>query len=526
MWNADGERYWVKFHFKTRQGHKHHTNREAEQIIAKSRESYQEALYGGIEKGDFPQWDVFIQAMPDGEDVDFEAKTGWSAFDLTKVWPHATYPLIRVGVMELNRNPDNYFAEIEQAAFKPVERRAGHRLLARTRCCRARLFSYPDAHRYRIGTHYEALEVNRRRGHYHNGRHDAVLRQERQSGRLLRAELLRGPKEDKSVEEPPLGSAMRRATTIGSATTRQRFPRASVTERRSRASGLPRESHFRRRVPVMTPVTAAGLAVAALLAGTAACAQSGAPVAQGPPNVPAFHPAFPEQTRAPATSSGVTLAVETVGRGLEHPWGSRSCPTARMLVTERPGRLRVVAADGALSEPVAGVPEVVAAARAGCSTSRSGRTSPSDRHGLLDLRQADGEGAPPPRPRAAGWRRTASQLTEVAGHLRPAAAVADRPTTTARASSSTARATLFVTTGEHFSERERAARAGPRARPTARWCASNLDGSVPEDNPFVGRDGAIPSIWSYGHRNIQAAALDADGPALDRSSTGRRAATS
>ena len=158
LWNDKGERFWVKFHFKTRQGHKTFTNDEAESIIAKSRESYQEALYGMIEHGRYPQWDFYIQAMPEAEAEAFEEKTGWSAFDLTKVWPHGDYPLIKVGVLELNRNPDNYFTEIEQSAYNPSNVVPGIGF-SPDKMLQGRLFSYPDAHRYRIGTHYESLEV-------------------------------------------------------------------------------------------------------------------------------------------------------------------------------------------------------------------------------------------------------------------------------------------------------------------------------------------------------------------------------
>ena len=114
------------------------------------------------------------------------------------------------------------------------------------------------------------------------------------------------------------------------------------------------------------PRLASGLlAATALLAGAAACAQSPDAVEQGPPNVPAFHPAFPEQTRAPAMRSGFEVVVETVAGGLEHPWGMALLPEGAVLVTERPGRLRVVRADGSLSEPVAGLPEVLARGQGG-----------------------------------------------------------------------------------------------------------------------------------------------------------------
>jgi len=165
FWNDAGERYWVKFHFKTLQGHKFHTNEEAERVIGKTRESYQEALFGAIERGEFPKWKVQVQIMPE---LDAE-KTPYNPFDLTKVWPHADYPPIDIGVLELNRNPENYFAEIEQAAFSPSNIVPGIGF-SPDKMLQARIFSYADAHRYRLGTHYEALPVNAPRcpvNHYH-----------------------------------------------------------------------------------------------------------------------------------------------------------------------------------------------------------------------------------------------------------------------------------------------------------------------------------------------------------------------
>ena len=165
LWNDKGERVWVKFHFKTRQGHRHYTNAEAAVVIGRTREGYQERLYGAIEKGEFPRWTVQIQIMPE-LDAD---KTPYNPFDVTKVWPHADYPPIDIGVLELNRNPNNYFAEIEQAAFSPsnIVPGIGH---SPDKMLQARVFSYADAHRYRLGTHYEALPVNAPKcpvHHYH-----------------------------------------------------------------------------------------------------------------------------------------------------------------------------------------------------------------------------------------------------------------------------------------------------------------------------------------------------------------------
>ncbi|OIQ71717.1 catalase [mine drainage metagenome] len=165
FWNAKGERFWVKFHFKTLQGHEFWTNREAEQVVAKDRESAQRDLFDAIEAKDYPRWKMMVQIMPETE----AGKTPYNPFDLTKVWPHKDYPLIDVGVIELNRNPDNYFADIEQAAFEPSNIVPGIGF-SPDKMLQARIFSYADAHRYRIGGNYAQLPVNRPRcpfAHYH-----------------------------------------------------------------------------------------------------------------------------------------------------------------------------------------------------------------------------------------------------------------------------------------------------------------------------------------------------------------------
>ncbi|EGF89230.1 catalase [Asticcacaulis biprosthecium C19] len=163
--NAEHERFWVKFHFKSRQGKVNYTNAQAAEVIGKSRETYQEALFEAVESGRFPKWDLYVQIMPELE----AETTSYNPFDLTKVWPHADYPLIPVGVMELNRNADNYFAEIEQAAFSPSNIVPGIGF-SPDKVLQARIFAYADAHRYRLGTHYEALPVNAPKcpvRHYH-----------------------------------------------------------------------------------------------------------------------------------------------------------------------------------------------------------------------------------------------------------------------------------------------------------------------------------------------------------------------
>ncbi|WP_299029459.1 catalase [uncultured Campylobacter sp.] len=154
--NDKNERFWVKFHFKTRQGIKNLTNDEAAQIIAKDRESNQKDLFESIEKGDFPSWDFKIQIMTQ----DQAKSVKFNPFDLTKTWSHKEFPLIDVGVMTLNENPKNYFNEVEQAAFSPSNIVPGISF-SPDKMLQARIFSYPDAQRYRIGTHYAQLSVNR-----------------------------------------------------------------------------------------------------------------------------------------------------------------------------------------------------------------------------------------------------------------------------------------------------------------------------------------------------------------------------
>ncbi|EMQ2877096.1 catalase [Vibrio navarrensis] len=169
--NAQMERFWVKFHFRTHQGIKNLTNEEAEAIISKDRESHQRDLYESIENGDFPKWTLYIQVMPEKE----AAQVPYNPFDLTKVWPHKDYPLIEVGVLELNRNPDNYFAEVEQAAMNPANVVPGISF-SPDRMLQARLFSYGDTHRYRIGVNHHQIPVNAPRCPVHGYHRDGPMR--------------------------------------------------------------------------------------------------------------------------------------------------------------------------------------------------------------------------------------------------------------------------------------------------------------------------------------------------------------
>ncbi len=203
FWNDKGERYWIKFHFKTQQGHKHFTNEQSEELIGKTRESYQEALFGAIENKKFPKWKLFIQVMPEKD----AEKTPYNPFDLTKVWPHGDYPLIEVGELELNRNPQNYFTDIELAAFSPSNIVPGISY-SPDKMLQARVFSYADAHRYRLGTHYEALPVNRPKSPVHHYHKDGLMRFfdnfNENPDAYYEPNSMNGPQEDPSVAEPPL----------------------------------------------------------------------------------------------------------------------------------------------------------------------------------------------------------------------------------------------------------------------------------------------------------------------------------
>jgi catalase len=199
--NAQNERFWVKFHFKTMQGIQCFTNQEAEKIVATDREYSQRDLFGAIERGEFPKWRFQIQVMPEKDAETYR----WNPFDITKVWPHQDYPLIDVGVLELNRNPENYFAEVEQSAFSPSNIVPGIGF-SPDKMLQARIFSYADAHRYRIGTHYEMLPVNRPKNAVHTYHADGPMRFDAPGGTNAYYEpnSFGGPRQDPRFAEPPL----------------------------------------------------------------------------------------------------------------------------------------------------------------------------------------------------------------------------------------------------------------------------------------------------------------------------------
>ncbi len=171
MINADNERVWVKFHFKSNQGIENLTDQEAEVVIGKDRESHQADLYNAIEEGNNPSWVLKIQVMTEEQ----AENSPYNPFDLTKVWPHGDYPLIEVGVMELNKNPENFFAEVEQSAFNPANVVPGISF-SPDKMLQGRLFAYGDAQRYRLGVNHQHIPVNAPRCPVHSYHRDGAMR--------------------------------------------------------------------------------------------------------------------------------------------------------------------------------------------------------------------------------------------------------------------------------------------------------------------------------------------------------------
>jgi len=157
--NAKGERFWVKFHFKTDQGIKTLTSEEAAAIGGRDPQHHQRDLYMALERGEFPSWTLKVQVMPEADAPTYR----FNPFDLTKVWPYKDYPLIEVGKLVLNRAPDNYFADVEQAALDPSNFVPGIGP-SPDRMLQARLFAYGDAQRYRLGINHTRLPVNSPKG--------------------------------------------------------------------------------------------------------------------------------------------------------------------------------------------------------------------------------------------------------------------------------------------------------------------------------------------------------------------------
>lgn len=201
FYNAKDERFWVKFHLVSQQGIENFTNEEAERIVGKDREHSQRDLFENIEKGNFPRWKMCVQVMPEAE-----AKTyRFNPFDLTKVWSHKDYPLVEVGIMELNRNPENYFADVEQAAFNPANVVPGIGF-SPDRMLQGRLFAYGDAHRYRLGVNADTIPVNQPHCPMANYHRDGYMRVDGNGGDSVNYEpnSFDGPMSDIRYNYPPL----------------------------------------------------------------------------------------------------------------------------------------------------------------------------------------------------------------------------------------------------------------------------------------------------------------------------------
>jgi catalase len=203
MINADNERVWVKFDIKTEQGIQNLTSEQAAIVAGENPDYATHDLFHAIEKNDFPQWKVYIQVMTEAqaEQVDY------NPFDLTKVWPHADFPLIEAGILELNRNPENYFAEGEQAAFSPASIVPGIGF-SPDKVLQGRLFSYSDAQRYRLGVNHHNIDVNAPKCPMHHYNRDGAMRTGDNNGAKVNYEPNRfsGRQQEKS-QEPDLALA-------------------------------------------------------------------------------------------------------------------------------------------------------------------------------------------------------------------------------------------------------------------------------------------------------------------------------
>lgn len=178
--NAKNERNWVKFHFVTQQGIKNLTDAQAQELVGKCRESHQRDLFESIEKGDFPRWKLFVQIMSEEDAKHYK----FNPFDLTRVWLKKDYPLMEVGEFELNRNPENYFADVEQAAFNPASIVAGIGF-SPDKMLQGRLFSYGDAQRYRLGVNHNLIPVNAPKCPVNSYHRDGAMRVDGNAGATL-----------------------------------------------------------------------------------------------------------------------------------------------------------------------------------------------------------------------------------------------------------------------------------------------------------------------------------------------------
>ncbi len=199
--NTKNERYWVKFHFKTMQGIQYLTDEEAAKVIAHNRESNQQDLFEAIDRKDYPKWELSIQIMPEKD----AQKMPYNPFDLTKVWYKSDYPLIKVGILELNRNPENYFQDVEQAAFNPANIVPGIGF-SPDKMLQGRLFAYGDAQRYRLGVNHHQIPVNAAKVPVNSNHRDGAMRLDGNYGGRIHyfPNSFEEWQDSKELHEPPL----------------------------------------------------------------------------------------------------------------------------------------------------------------------------------------------------------------------------------------------------------------------------------------------------------------------------------
>jgi len=207
--NETGERVWAKFHFRTRQGVRCLTDTEARHAIADDRESAQRDLFEAIERGEHPSWSLHVQLMSEAQ----AAALPFNPFDPTCVWPQGAHPLIEIGLLVLHANPDNYFAQVEQATFNPAHLVPGI-CVSPDKLLQGRLLTYADAQRYRVGTHHAALPVNRPLSPVHTYHADGAMRLNvpARTDAYYEPNSFGGPRPDHRLAEPALplaGDAMR-----------------------------------------------------------------------------------------------------------------------------------------------------------------------------------------------------------------------------------------------------------------------------------------------------------------------------
>ena len=203
MWyNEKGEHFWIKLHFKTDQGIKNLTRQEATGLAGTDPDHATRDLFDSIKRGEFPSWSVYVQIMKPEEAPDYR----FDAFDVTKVWSQKDYPLIPIGKMVLNRNPENYFAEVEQAAFSPGNLVPGI-AVSPDKMLQGRVFSYPDTHRHRLGTNFDMIPVNAPKAQVNTYQRDGAMHMHSYTGPNYYPNSFNGAEPDKKYAVPPIDVA-------------------------------------------------------------------------------------------------------------------------------------------------------------------------------------------------------------------------------------------------------------------------------------------------------------------------------